>query len=188
MNYSDDALSRIADKNRPVGLVFIERTIPNLDSVTYPARRHRCDLCKQIFECHLCMISEDHRLHHPGRDEEWSPVVVCEDCIHKHELFVVVTADYGSTRGGRSCYWITKFWDHLTGVVIPDNRSAKRLSTRIRLTHDGRTQTLRQWSTEIGITKIALRERLNLMPAERALTIKARPNKKRSGWMKSKIN
>jgi hypothetical protein len=52
-----------------------------------PARRHRCEICKQIFECHLCTIPKDCQVHaYCGpRTATPEPALVCEECAAKSE-------------------------------------------------------------------------------------------------------
>jgi hypothetical protein len=49
--------------------------------LTEPARRHRCDVCKDVFECHLCTISADHILHwNYHRTDPEEKRLICEEC------------------------------------------------------------------------------------------------------------
>jgi hypothetical protein len=94
-----------------------------VSKITNPARRHKCEVCREIFECHLCGLEEDdtHPLHWgKGRPSQQSrrTLLVCETCIDKHELFVVpVRIDNirkTRTNGSKKVY----FRDHLTGEVL----------------------------------------------------------------------
>lgn len=50
-----------------------------------PARRHRCEICHEIFECHLCLIQYTHPLHASHNVLPENIVFVCEECCTKPE-------------------------------------------------------------------------------------------------------
>jgi len=55
---------------------------PRLIILVEPARRHRCEYCGEIFECHLCGINETHPVHidRPNNEESDGKFFVCEEC------------------------------------------------------------------------------------------------------------
>ena len=86
-----------------------------------PIRRHKCDVCHDVFECHLCTIEDDHALHGGphvsgtvggnGRTENKAePVFVCTECIRIHDLNTVVLAG------------MTKSMSKITGKLINISR------------------------------------------------------------------
>lgn len=94
-----------------------------LRTITTPARRHRCDVCREVFECHLCVINENnetHVLHGHGerRMITWEPLFVCMDCIDRHNLAIVVVRENSDRRGKTSNSGGIKFYDHTTGQLI----------------------------------------------------------------------
>jgi hypothetical protein len=100
-----------------------------LRSMTEPARRHKCELCGDVFECHLCVLEENHRIH--SEAETLGTALICEACIHRNELFVLAirtnhakdqrysklarAKNMSSSRGFGKC---VIFFDHLTGERI----------------------------------------------------------------------
>jgi len=50
-----------------------------------PARRHRCEVCRDIFECHLCGILKTHPAHRldGGLAKTMGYVFVCSKCCLK---------------------------------------------------------------------------------------------------------
>lgn len=97
-----------------------------LRTITTPARRHKCGLCKLVFECHLCGIMEDTT--HPLHDAKVPPSdVVCESCIEQHELWIRITKPCDqmrldappATRAFNKAFGAQmKFYDHNTGEFI----------------------------------------------------------------------
>lgn len=177
--YSDRQLHRLADRHRPHGdmpqLSTPERAISAaLRTIAEPARRHRCDLCLDIFECHLCQIDKDHPLHSGSRDQVWTPARVCEACIHQHELWVVIVRfpnyERGRIHGGDRD---VSYYDHLSGERIRDSKSQlprRYHSVYNGLTHNGETHSLQGWADKIGMDYEALRYRVKIWTLDRALT------------------
>lgn len=96
-----------------------------LRTITYAARRHRCALCKEVFECHLCGF-EDFETH-PMHSERARPEdIVCEDCVIKHDLYVRVIGYDGkryfkASRARNVRQFAIKrltFYDHITGEYL----------------------------------------------------------------------
>ena len=90
-----------------------------IPTTTEPARRHKCDLCKTVFECHLCMIGNDHDLHTFPRtqvDTE-TPILICEECIMAKGLWIVVTG-IDERHPVTMPFQSITFYDHLTGERI----------------------------------------------------------------------
>lgn len=92
-----------------------------LNQMSMPARRHRCDLCRLIFECHLCSVEADHILH------SFVGELICEPCIEEHSLWVAVRRDASSKKyvgEKKTTSWPdlspngVTFYDHLTGEMI----------------------------------------------------------------------
>lgn len=57
---------------------------PDVIVLVEPARRHRCEICQEIFECHLCDI----RHWHPAHIERGLTngfMFVCEECCASPE-------------------------------------------------------------------------------------------------------
>lgn len=91
--------------------------IPNLEgfsrivrSMTDPARRHLCPVCKKVYECHLCSINEVHPVHSHG-DQFWFPTV-CDTCAPSQGLLTVFTHNREQPRG------LWREYDYLTGDLI----------------------------------------------------------------------
>lgn len=92
----------------------------------YAARRHRCELCEFVFECHLCTPTTDHNLH-GGTGKvaraDRKLTFVCETCIEARELWVVV-CHLSYEPVGRNRNYTGKlskeivFYDHVTGEVM----------------------------------------------------------------------
>ena len=58
-----------------------------LRQITAPARKHRCIECKEIFECHICNIGEEHSAH-------WKHgSFLCEDCANKLQIPTIFCQD-----------------------------------------------------------------------------------------------
>lgn len=164
--YSENQLSRLADKYRPGSVNFSEElNVTSLvRNIIEPARRHRCELCRQIFECHLCQIGEDHVLHHSKRTDDTN-YLICETCIHEHQLWVAVCSlnridvDYSAGMGKD-----VKFYDHLTGKRIKDSKPehvARRPNALNRpITLDGVTKTSLEWAESLGMSYFTLRYRM----------------------------
>src|SRR4029077_14820369 len=55
-----------------------------------PNRRHQCELCSSIFECHLCKIGNDSTIHvnKHNRNPKHN-VLVCLTCAKKKKMFYV---------------------------------------------------------------------------------------------------
>ena len=80
-----------------------------------PARRHRCEICFEIFICHLCTIQHEHPLH-TRIERIHDPtmcVFVCEDCVVS-DNWRRIKCDAKST----ALY--TWYWDYLTGRRFKD--------------------------------------------------------------------
>lgn len=94
-----------------------------------PARRHKCEMCGEVFECHLCTIASDHILHLRGKRLEMrnTPVFVCEECGAKHMPTVV-------TNSGRVSVHRYSEYDYLTGESKPCAYAAyKKFTERMAL-------------------------------------------------------
>lgn len=98
-----------------------------LRQIIEPARRHKCALCSDIFECHLCMIEEDHNIHiNSGpKDHSGGSKYICESCIHKNELHIVIIHIQIEASGriyrGRELLSLGKqklFYDHITSRLL----------------------------------------------------------------------
>lgn len=93
-----------------------------------PARRHRCEICGDIFECHLCEIRKIHILHSELRlqiNENIGLFFVCEDCAPEH-LPIVQSISHGEA---------INVYDYMTGKIIrrgPAYPAAKRAIERRR--------------------------------------------------------
>lgn len=91
-----------------------------MKDMTFPARRHRCEMCEEVFVCHLCTVEEDHVLHWGFR----SASLICEECIYQHELFVVICNPGEPLKKAHSTsHWLKlgnyqTFYDHLTGELL----------------------------------------------------------------------
>lgn len=113
-----------------------------LNAMTEPARRHKCEICALIFECHLCSIHADHDLHNV-KTKLGGPFI-CEECLVKHDIGVMVTGHHDKTaiRGAFRFGVPTTtdrlvFYDALTGHTLgrgmiriaPDAATRKRQVT-----------------------------------------------------------
>ena len=111
-----------------------------LRAMTMPARRHRCEHCHAVFECHLCTPVEDHSLHYRHGRSPRIPVY-CEDCIRRDQLWVTPVAMNGYRPGsagpdhaphlGQSIL----FYDALTGALL--GRGCYRRNRTLGWHHDG---------------------------------------------------
>lgn len=174
-NFTDDMLSGMADKNRPKeGGVYVDRPLPNLKAVCEPARRHRCEVCLEVFECHLCMIADDHDLH-KKRLHGSQVTYICEACIHQHELWIVpvLVAEFRSHQG----QFTTCFYDHLTGERLKSQHFKQRVD--VEVTYQGITLNVSEWARRLGISRHALGQRLLVSDIERAFNRPYRPSRKR---------
>ena len=79
-----------------------------------PARRHRCEACKEVFECHLCTIAGVHMLHSDRRTSR-DLFYVCEECART--VLPTVTT-FSSTQALRT-------YDYLTGEVTKTHPAAQ---------------------------------------------------------------
>lgn len=95
----------------------------NRPPLHHPARRHRCEICDQIFECHVCRIGCDHRMHSMVRidrlEDETLPVFVCEECIDSGACPEIVR----SVISGRERHLMrtnpsVHFWNYRTGEYL----------------------------------------------------------------------
>lgn len=77
-----------------------------------PARRHRCNRCARIFECHLCVISADHPLHSFAS----SPGVLfyCLSCADRLRLDTILLHDSGARR--------YRMYSYATGAIVWEHR------------------------------------------------------------------
>lgn len=89
---------------------------PKTDHFGGPARRHACEVCRKIFECHLCDIWTEHPIHGNRKQHRSQNVYVCPKCCEKPEFHFVSCTDYG-TKG----YVKTKWFDQRTGQVVRRN-------------------------------------------------------------------
>lgn len=82
--------------------------------MTEPARRHKCELCKSIFECHLCLgFLEDHSNHSIyWKINKNTKIFLCEDCIKKHQLLITIRAEHHNSG------YSYKFYDSLSGDLL----------------------------------------------------------------------
>lgn len=98
-----------------------------LNRLTAPARRHCCDYCQDIFECHLCTINEDSVLH----THKWggkSRPVICEPCIVAHDLLTIMTI----VESTHPPQW--RLYDHTTGAVLEEYTDIRGVFSEGRLT------------------------------------------------------
>jgi hypothetical protein len=88
-----------------------------LRKITEPARRHKCELCHEVFVCHICSIDKWHSLHWESRTDY---SLICEDCIEKNELWVAVVWQNAITEGYEKAGLGSDiaFYDHITGEII----------------------------------------------------------------------
>ena len=73
------------------------------------ARRHKCEKCKNVFECHLCSFESCHILHAVVSSAN-RPVFVCKPCIEATGMYQVRVYSW---RKQTFC-----FYDHVSGKVI----------------------------------------------------------------------
>ena len=50
-----------------------------------PKRRHKCEICNAVFDCHICTVDADHVLHRVNlRDKSgdmYRHILICQRCI-----------------------------------------------------------------------------------------------------------
>ncbi len=85
-----------------------------LQSMTDPARRHRCMECNEIFECHLCELDKEHSLH-------WQGFYLCEECAVEKGVLTV----FSHIRPSEGCNHVE--YDYLTGQIIAKHQVRRRL-------------------------------------------------------------
>src|SRR5215831_15028612 len=57
-----------------------------LGELLEPARRHLCEICKQVFECHLCNIGFEHPAHKDHKNLRLdTKLFICEECCQNPE-------------------------------------------------------------------------------------------------------
>lgn len=83
--------------------------------MTEPARRHLCELCNAIFECHLCTIHWTHDVHAVSSGSQIQ-VYVCEDCATANGLLYLNsplgTMDYLTGD------WVNKYKKRIFNVYL----------------------------------------------------------------------
>lgn len=93
-----------------------------VNAMAAPARRHRCEECQDIFECHLCTIQECHELHWDSKPIK-RQLFVCENCIRAQGLFTIVVKHSQGRGQGRGQGLITlRTYDHLTGAIVRETK------------------------------------------------------------------
>lgn len=95
-----------------------------------PARRHRCEICLRVFECHLCTLKRDHPFHKTQRieliEDPTIPILVCEECAVSDNCRSVESAS-AHRRG-----LIVDYYDYKTGETRQGfNRRLSDLETEI---------------------------------------------------------
>lgn len=109
-----------------------------------PARRHRCEICHNVFECHVCTIPRDHPMHGGRRIEHLQDptiaIFVCEDCAVADNSIYVRDGDAERKQGSSHN---ALFWNYLTGEQVkaksigrglnPQERKAKQRRNFIRM-------------------------------------------------------
>lgn len=82
-----------------------------LGNLIVPARRHKCEVCNNIFECHICDIYFTHNIHSViSKTERY--VFVCLKCADKNGWIGIVS------RSGTKKYTNSILYDYRTGKVI----------------------------------------------------------------------
>ena len=78
-----------------------------------PARRHKCEKCLEIFECHLCTINKSHELHSLtilGAEVHFdTKLLLCEDCVCSKERNLALLDRVDASR------YTTALYDYSTG-------------------------------------------------------------------------
>lgn len=85
-------------------------------STVEPARRHKCEMCREIFECHICDLDGDHPLHMAFLLCN-EPVLVCLECMEKDGLGYVFARGNGRDyvkKLGSTC----RMYDYRTGKIM----------------------------------------------------------------------
>lgn len=97
------------------------------------ARRHRCEVCQLVFECHLCTLSKDHRMHSQTRaDTIKDPTMnmfVCEECVISDNSRYVRSNEHESKQG-RNVNAV--YWDYLTGERVRASDIGKGTDEAVR--------------------------------------------------------
>lgn len=92
------------------------KTKTPISAMCEPARRHRCEICTEVFECHLCTLRKDHVFHGGIRitniEDMTIPVFVCEECAVTDNCRMVESA-LSRTRA-----LMVPYYDYLTGKTI----------------------------------------------------------------------
>jgi hypothetical protein len=83
---------------------------------TEPARRHRCETCGVIFECHLCSIDDWHAVHTAAGADASTTVLVCEECCR-----------YPSRRYQYRTRGLPYYRDMLTGEELTAMEALRRI-------------------------------------------------------------
>jgi hypothetical protein len=83
-----------------------DMTLLNINLVE-PARRHKCEECGKIFECHICDI----RWTHPIHTGSCSVSFLCSPCAIKLNMLYALTV---SSRNNRH---IGRIYDYLSGKI-----------------------------------------------------------------------
>ena len=86
-------------------------------------RRHKCWRCEEVFECHLCEVHRDHRLHQGSRKD--NEAFECEDCIQASRSQVVRLQSHHSDR------WTE--YSQLTGRILRRGTSRRLAVTASKL-------------------------------------------------------
>lgn len=81
--------------------------------LTTPARRHACDVCYEIFICHLCAIGWVHPMHEPHSQTRRLSYLCTPCAIRTGRLFRI------TSRG--------RLYNYLTGRLVQRNRSERCL-------------------------------------------------------------
>lgn len=97
-----------------------------------PARRHRCELCREIFICHLCTIDNTHILHEAAEKERY--IFICIECANKKGWVAMMTVS-GETFDNRAV-----LYNYKTGIIIQ----------RIKLM--GRPKGAAKWRNDFDIS------------------------------------
>lgn len=113
----------VLDKNNVPFGVF-KPLILRLEFVK-PARRHRCEICTQVFDCHLCSVHHDSSLHaEVKRVASDKPILICPSCIRKNPTQRIVETPQPR---------VVHVYDHLTGERIARRRVLNRITSKARL-------------------------------------------------------
>jgi len=105
-----------------------------LGELSWPARRHKCEICFKVFDCHLCTIDCTHAVHENHTESRL--VYVCLDCAEKNRWIGVITT------GHQTIHHHVTLYNYKTGKLVDKQKLY------------GRAINCKHWVTQLKLSTI----------------------------------